>query len=293
MVNLYSAVRQSSLYRKLAVNDLLFVEYTCLTKGVDTEIWSDSNYFAFIAEGKKQWRSIELAYDVDFGDILFVKKGANITHAYYEDFCAIFIFIPDDFIRAFLRKHSYLIDCSQNRVEQDSILRVTCDPLLETYYNSVKAFLALAEKPNTQILQLKFEELLLSLFSSERHSQLTDYFISLCNDQHNQMAQMMEANFAYNLKLENFAQLCNMSLSAFKCAFKQRYHTTPAVWLKEKKLELALKYILTSDMTINQISFECGFEDPSHFIRVFKQKYNITPLQYRQSHTRRALYATV
>ncbi|MBA4166102.1 MAG: AraC family transcriptional regulator, partial [Chitinophagaceae bacterium] len=46
--------------------------------------------------------------------------------------------------------------------------------------------------------------------------------------------------------------------------------------------------VLTSDLPINQISFECGFEDVSHFIRVFKQKHHLTPFQYRQKYSKTA-----
>jgi AraC-like DNA-binding protein len=52
--------------------------------------------------------------------------------------------------------------------------------------------------------------------------------------------------------------------------------------LRERKLDRALHQLLTSDLRISQVSFENGFEDTSHFIRVFKQKYGLTPLQYRQ-----------
>jgi len=73
-----------------------------------------------------------------------------------------------------------------------------------------------------------------------------------------------------------------MSLSTFKKAFKQYYDTTPAAWLLQRKLDLARDKVIISDLSISQISFECGFEDTSHFIRVFKHKNNLTPLQYRQ-----------
>jgi AraC-like DNA-binding protein len=65
-----------------------------------------------------------------------------------------------------------------------------------------------------------------------------------------------------------------MSLSAFKKSFREYYNTTPAAWLKAKKLDLARRQILTTDSPIHQVSFECGFEDVSHFIRVFKKKFN-------------------
>jgi AraC-like DNA-binding protein len=221
---------------------------------------------------------------VNEGDIIFVKKGANLTHQFFDDeFCAIFIFIPDDFIKAFLKRNTALLDASQKDLSnQDAVLRVYRDELLESYCRSIQSYLSLSEKPNEQLLKLKFEELLLSLFSNKKHQGLTDYFISLCQNQEYHMSRVMEENFAYNLKLEDYAQLCHVSLSTFKKSFNQYYHITPAAWLKHRKLDLAYHQVLSSDLNINQISFECGFEDTSHFIRVFKQKYNLTPLQYRQ-----------
>ena len=58
MINLYEAVKDSNLFRKMEVNDLLFVEYTCMREETKFGIWSDNNYFAFISSGKKVWKSI-------------------------------------------------------------------------------------------------------------------------------------------------------------------------------------------------------------------------------------------
>jgi AraC-like DNA-binding protein len=101
------------------------------------------------------------------------------------------------------------------------------------------------------------------------------------------MSRVMEENFAYNLKLEDYAQLCHMSLSTFKKVFKQYYGTTPATWLQGRRLDLARHQVVTSGSTIGEISLECGFEDTSHFIRVFKQKHELTPLQYRQKYSKK------
>jgi AraC-like DNA-binding protein len=284
MVNLYSAIKDCRSFRKMEVSELLFAEYTCMREETKFGIWSDNNYFAFISSGKKMWKSIFHSYEVDEGDIIFVKKGANLTHQFFDDkFCAIFMFIPDDFIKSFLKKNSDFLNTSQKNLSgQDAVLRIEPDELLEMYYHSIQSYLSLSQKPNEQLVLLKFEELLLSLFSNKKHRHLTDYFISLCQNQEYQMSRVMEENFAYNLMLENYAQLCHMSLSTFKKCFKQYYNTTPALWLKNKKLDLAVQQVLTTDLHINQISLECGFEDTSHFIRVFKEKYRLTPFQYRQ-----------
>jgi AraC-like DNA-binding protein len=284
MINIYSLSKSSNVFHKMEVSELLFVEYTCLAEETQFGIWSNNNYFAFILSGKKMWRTIYNNYEVDQGDIIFIKKGANLTHQFFDDeFCAIFFFIPDDFIKSFLKRNTSLLSAPQKNLSgQDSVLRICRDELLESYCQSVQGYLSLSEKPNEQLLKLKFEELLLSLVSNKKHQDLTDYFISLCQSREHHMNRVMEENFAYNLKLENYAELCHMSLSTFKTTFKKYYNTTPAAWLKQKKLVLAHHKINTSGVPISQISFECGFEDASHFIRVFKQQYQLTPFQYRQ-----------
>ena len=287
MVNLYSLVKSSNHFRKMEVDGLLFVEYKCIMEETKFGIWSDHNYFAYIISGRKMWKSIFHDYEVHQGDILFIKKGANFTHQFFDDeFCAIFLFLPDDFIKSFLQKNPHFIKEAKNKsLNPEPIVHLTPDELLESYFSSVASYLSLSKKPNEQLLKLKFEELLLHVCTNVHYQQLKDYFVSLTQNQAHQMSYVMEANFAYNLKLEDFARLCYLSLSSFKRLFKQLYKTTPAHWIKQRKLDLARKLLVTSDLAISQISLQCGFEDTSHFIRVFKSNYKITPHQYRLQQT--------
>ncbi|MCQ2095196.1 MAG: helix-turn-helix domain-containing protein [Bacteroidaceae bacterium] len=47
------------------------------------------------------------------------------------------------------------------------------------------------------------------------------------------------------------------------------------------RLEKASRLLKTTNKRINEISTECGFEDHSYFIRVFRTAYKMTPKQYR------------
>ncbi|GHN01653.1 hypothetical protein WSM22_31420 [Cytophagales bacterium WSM2-2] len=283
MVNLYSLVKNSSHFRKMEIDGLLFVEYKCVMEETRFGVWSDNNYFAYILSGRKMWKSVSRDYDVYPGDILFIKKGANLTQQFFEDeFCAIFLFLPDDFVRSFLQKHpQFMAEATSQPLNPEPVLRIPPDELLESYFSSVASYLSLSKKPNEQLLKLKFEELLLQVCTSAHHQPLKDYFVSLTHPEGHQLSYVMEANYAYNLKLVDFAQLCYLSLSSFKRLFKQQYKTSPAAWILHRKLELALKLLATTDLAVSQISLQCGFEDTSHFIRVFKKKHKITPHQYR------------
>ncbi|NMM50790.1 helix-turn-helix domain-containing protein [Marinigracilibium pacificum] len=286
MLDLYGYLQASNDYKKLQINDLLFIEYKCLVEEVRAGIWSDANYFVFVTSGKKMWRSIENDYIVEAGDSLFVKKGANLVHQFFdEDYCALMVFIPDDFIKKFIHRFSAIVSktVSNNESQTDAVIRIQLDTYLEAYINSLAAFLSSPSYPDKNLLHLKFEELLLNIFTNPIHKELACYLLSINKEQSAQIQQIMEENYAYCLNLDQYAELCNMSLSTFKRNFQELYKTSPGKWLANKRLDLASHLLKTTDKPINLIGFECGFEDPSSFTRAFKLRFNCTPVHFRST----------
>ncbi|MEJ1242147.1 AraC family transcriptional regulator [Chryseolinea sp. T2] len=91
----------------------------------------------------------------------------------------------------------------------------------------------------------------------------------------------MLKNFQYDLQLEEFARLCGRSLSAFKRDFKSAYQESPARWINDKRLDYARSLLVSTDMNVNDVCYESGFKNPSHFNRVFKDKFSLSPGQSR------------
>ena len=78
-------------------------------------------------------------------------------------------------------------------------------------------------------------------------------------------------------------QLCEkFSISEYhlKEGFKEVYNSTIYGYLLDKKLEFALHKLEQNQQMVKDISFEIGYENPSHFISAFKKKYGLTPKQY-------------
>ncbi|WP_373397480.1 AraC family transcriptional regulator [Algoriphagus halophilus] len=285
MLDLYGFLKSSNHYKKIQIHDLLFIEYKCLVNEVKAGIWSDANYFVFVTSGKKMWRSIYKDYVVEAGDSLFVKKGANLVHQFFdEDYCALMVFIPDDFIKQFIQRFSTIAGMNklQHQDDTDAVIRIQLDAYLEAYIQSLAAFLSSPSYPDKNLLHLKFEELLLNIFTNPIHRTLAQYLLSINREQSAQLQQIMEQNFAYCLNLEQYADLCSMSLSSFKRNFQEVYHTSPGKWLANKRLDLAAHLLKTTDKPANLIGFESGFEEASSFNRSFKSKFNMTPIQYRE-----------
>jgi len=93
--------------------------------------------------------------------------------------------------------------------------------------------------------------------------------------------EVMEDNYFYNLRLDEFARLCGRSLSLFKSDFEKIYGMPPGKWLTEKRLERAKNLLENSNKNIDEIIFESGFKNQSHFGRIFKEKFGKPPLKYK------------
>ncbi len=64
--------------------------------------------------------------------------------------------------------------------------------------------------------------------------------------------------------------------------FKNTMGTSFIDYLNEYRLTMASRLLISSDSSILDIAAEVGFDNLSYFNRVFKQKYSMTPRQFRK-----------
>lgn len=87
---------------------------------------------------------------------------------------------------------------------------------------------------------------------------------------------------AENLTLEELAERCFVSVSTFKRRFRKRFSLPPHKWFIVRKLDLAYRMILATDVAVTEVARLSGFTNSSHFIAAFKRRYNITPASLRR-----------
>jgi len=63
--------------------------------------------------------------------------------------------------------------------------------------------------------------------------------------------------------------------------FRQHYGMTIIQYVNDTRLSYAARMLLQDDVSILEISAEIGFSSLSHFYRLFKEKYGVTPKDYR------------
>lgn len=83
------------------------------------------------------------------------------------------------------------------------------------------------------------------------------------------------------VNLSALADTVGMSVSAFRRAFADTFHTTPHQFVLDLRIRKAKSLLTTTALTMTEISAVVGFSSPSHFASTFKQRVGSSPTAYR------------
>lgn len=97
-----------------------------------------------------------------------------------------------------------------------------------------------------------------------------------------QAIKYMMDNLNSELTVADIAFSVHISPSHLSHLFKQETGMAPIDYLTGLRLEKAKELLCSLDLSISEIAERCGYEDPSHFSRVFKKAQGIPPSVYRR-----------
>ena len=283
MYNLHSKiVGDPGLLRRLSCGESLITIFNCPLKNKFQDTWSHHNYIVYVIEGRKIWHTSNGSFDLQQSNCVFVRKGATIVEQFTDaPFCLILFFIPDDFIVEVLKSKTNPIQNTERHHEP--VIPIRNSSSGEAFFHSMMPYFEPGRKPDPSLLQLKFRELILSIADNPDNKELLSYFSSLLQEpQSVSLQRIMDENFCFNLKLEDYAKLSCRSVSAFKRDFLKIYNISPGKWLLEKRLDHALHLLTNLGKTVTDAAFESGFESPSHFSRCFRDRFGVSPTGIKQ-----------
>lgn len=91
-------------------------------------------------------------------------------------------------------------------------------------------------------------------------------------------------NLQHHWTVEEMARVVNLSPPHLQKLFRTETGLPPIAFLREKRLEIACELLENSWERISQIGLQVGMPHDSHFTRDFKNKYGITPTEYRKQY---------
>jgi AraC-like DNA-binding protein len=281
----YTHFKEEPSYKKIVGEDYLIVEFKCPIEDENFHAWSECHYITYVLSGKKSWMTHNNKWTLGSGESIFVKKGAYMNRQFLNDkFCVLMFFMTDDFIKKFVQTD--MLELARNGSPKgtlDPLQRIEVSESLSTLYNSFFSYLRQNTPTPEKIIELKFREMLLNILSNPNNNGVGKLIQEITAFDKSPIPKVMEDNFSYNLNLDAYARLCGRSLSSFKRDFKKHFDISPKRWLLRRRLVFAKQLLLGTEQTVQEVCYDAGFENPSHFNRVFKEQIGQTPLDFRKN----------
>jgi AraC family transcriptional regulator len=94
----------------------------------------------------------------------------------------------------------------------------------------------------------------------------------------------LRAHYRENVPMKVLADLVRLSLRQFHRNFKKCYGMPPNQYLIRMRVLAARDMLVSDKRPVAKIAYDLGFADDTLFIRQFKARMGMTPLQYRKAY---------
>ncbi len=165
----------------------------------------------------------------------------------------------------------------EGKYQREANILLEPNPFLQGFFHSIIPYADQWEKVSNRMAAMKVDEAIELLLHLQ--PDLKSFLFDFRDPYKTDLEEFMAKNFHYHAPIEHFAKLSGRSLTNFKRDFAETFKTSPAKWLKDKRLSEAYYLIKQKGKKPADIYVDLGFENLSHFYSVFKQRFGQTPAQ--------------
>ena len=133
------------------------------------------------------------------------------------------------------------------------------------------------EQHRDYLIDLSLNELITRLLQQQSR----DLMIASCKQGKlatplSHVIQYIEQHLAHTIDIDVLCKIACMSRSKFYQQFKLAFGSNPALWQQQLRLQKAYKRLEKGE-SISSVCYQLGFNNLSHFSRLFKQTFGATP----------------
>lgn len=189
---------------------------------------------------------------------------------------ALFLELKDNLLKQVTEKISIGINADNDFLKEDRFFHGKINDELGKCLNKLTNVSVEQEKNKEFLIDLYVQELVYHLVQIKGVQQIINIkhdnpiYKSIQYIQDNIRKPISISQLAYDLKMSE-ANFCN--------SFKKIVGITPKEYITNLKLSQAKN--LLKNQNVTEVAYDLGYENISHFISLFKNKYGITPKQYQ------------
>lgn len=275
---------ENKVTSKVKKQRFCFVEYTSAKTKTSNEVVLTEHAIVYILSGQKKIYVEGSEYTINAGELFLAVRGSYVMSEYLpatgDEFRSIMFFFNTESIVELLHL------CRSQTFSKHLSFQVQtlqAPKRLQLFYEHVERFgLDNHYLFAKELLTIKVKELFYILLSETLTKSITLLFMSkVYYMSKHSLVKIVNDNIYNKVTIETLAHLSCKSVSTFKRAFVQEFKMSPIAWIINKRLERARFLLLNTEKPVAEIAQECGFDTYAHFARSFKNKYNISALQFR------------
>lgn len=232
----------------------------------EPRIVHEHEWVLFLSDGGKTKIDDEV-YEIHAGDLRLLKPGQTVNSVKFGDVLVLHFKVSDN------RKNGLIESLPSIHHFENLDVKIYCDlfdRMLSEYVDGSEV--------SQMLLKSRFYDLLAFVFKSakqNRGDKKESEYIEKAKDYINK-------NYALPLTLQSISASVNLHPNYFHKIFKNSLGITPREYLTKIRLNSAKSLLLSTVLSVEEISLKCGFDSASYFIKLFKKEYAITPALYRE-----------
>lgn len=243
------------------------------------------HFLLFAIEGLNELRIGSQHFSLKKGEMLLIKKASYVEIVKGGDALNNFMYesvsfsLKKDIILDFI-KLIEMDDYLKEKESDNKALIHTYGGRLKSFLESLKPYFDDNENIKTGLFKLKILELLYDL--SQANPKFLTQLINIDQNETRDLLKTIEEHYLKPYSLKELAYISGRSLSSFRREFESLFHVSPAKWIQEKRLQKAKELFLTTQLTIANVCYEVGYENVSHFSRLYKSYFGYNPTETKK-----------
>ncbi|SEW01511.1 AraC family transcriptional regulator [[Clostridium] fimetarium] len=250
--------------------------------------YNDFYALSYIISGKRKLFTPNRINIVDAGTLFFINKNVHFRNTYlnettYERICVKFTDkMINDLIESLGKEGFYRIFDDPiyhfNLDTQDQLMRLFVS--MQNEYNNYNRY--------SEIILKSLLNQIIIISIRERVSNTNNNIILEKEEAHIIKAvQYIDNNYYTSPSLNITAAIVYLTPTYFSKLFKKAMGCTYSEYLNNAKLDNARRLLVETNLTMNEISENCGFSNSNYFCDVFKRTENLSPTNFRKKYNQK------
>ena len=142
----------------------------------------------------------------------------------------------------------------------------------------------MSPSPSSLVLDYSALKLLDQLWENFASDCTQHETIARIKPQHEFIRQLTNA-YQPRLSAQELANYLHLSERTLQRRIKSHFNCSLREWMHQQKMILALKLLVQNQLSISEVSYECGYQHVSNFGQAFKQFFDSTPAEIQRANT--------